>query len=350
MNSNYDASLTDVFSWQLTCLDRNTGEVLWTRTPIEGHPRIKKHKGNTYASETPVTDGERVYVYYGMMGLFAYDFDGNLVWSKDFGAFPMYHDFGTGSSPCYYDGRIFLQIDNEAESFLVSLNAETGEEIWRLARDEKSNWSNPMIWKNSERVELVVQGMVTRSYEPASGRQLWELDMLGGRNSCTPSGDADRLFVANELKGEGGYLFAVKAGATGDITPRNDVESTEGIAWYTANAGIAMASPLLYQGHVYALDRRTGLVSCFNAETGETAYFRSRLPGGKAFWASPWASDGKIFCLDEQGTTHVLAAGPEFNVLGQNRIGEKFWASAALAPESLILRSAGRLYCIKNKS
>jgi outer membrane protein assembly factor BamB len=148
----------------------------------------------------------------------------------------------------------------------------------------------------------------------------------------------------------GGYLFAVNAGASGDITPREGEQSTDGVAWYAPNAGIAMASPLVYEGHVYALDRRTGLVSCFNAETGDTAYFRSRLPGGKGFWASPWASDGKIFCLDERGTTHVLAAGPDFNLLGQNKIDEKFWASAALVPESVILRSTDRLYCIKDES
>jgi outer membrane protein assembly factor BamB len=350
MNTNYEASLTDVFSWEITCLDRETGEVLWNRAPIEGHPRIKTHPGNTYASETPVTDGERVYVYFGMMGLFAYDFDGNLAWSKDFGAFPMLNDFGTCSSPCYYDGRLFLQIDNEKDSFLVSLNAKTGEELWRVARDEKSNWSNPMIWENKERVELVTQGTVARSYDPATGKQLWELNMLGGRNSCTPAGDSERLFLANEKKGEGGYVFAVKAGASGDITPKDGEESTDGVIWYAPNAGIAMASPLVYEGYIYALDRRTGLVSCFNAETGDTAYFRSRLPGGKAFWASPWASDGKIYCLDEAGTTHVLAAGAEFNLLGQNKIEEKFWASAALAPGSVILRGAGHLYCINDDS
>jgi outer membrane protein assembly factor BamB len=285
-----------------------------------------------------------------MMGLFAYDFDGNLAWSKDFGAFPMLNDFGTCSSPCYYDGRLFLQIDNEKDSFLVSLNAKTGEELWRVARDEKSNWSNPMIWENKERVELVTQGTVARSYDPATGKQLWELNMLGGRNSCTPAGDSERLFLANEKKGEGGYVFAVKAGASGDITPKDGEESTDGVIWYAPNAGIAMASPLVYEGYIYALDRRTGLVSCFNAETGDTAYFRSRLPGGKAFWASPWASDGKIYCLDEAGTTHVLAAGAEFNLLGQNKIEEKFWASAALAPGSVILRGAGHLYCINDDS
>jgi len=342
-----------VYRFEVYCLDYSTGDVLWNKLAKEGKPSIPTHHSNTYASETPVTDGERVYAVFGMTGLFCYDFDGNLVWEKALDAFPMKAGWGTSSSPVLSGDHLFLQIDNEKKSFLVALDKKTGDESWQVPREERSNWSTPVVWKTEQRTELVVGGRTVRSYDPMTGDVLWQLHMGGGRSSASPVIEGDRLYVGTEERNRGGYddgggtLFAVAAGASGDITPEEGQTTSEGVLWSTPKTGMSMASPLVYQDHVYVLERRSGLANCFDAETGEPVYKRKRVSGARAFWASPWAYDGKVFCLDDTGTTHVLQGGSEFKVLGKNTIEDRFWASSAIADGKLVLRGVDYLYCIE---
>jgi outer membrane protein assembly factor BamB len=342
-----------VYHWQVVCLDRNSGKVLWTKQAREGKPRIGIQESNTYATETPVSDGKRIYAYFGMHGLYCYDFDGNELWKKDFGAFPTVMGQGPASSPVIEGERLFLQIDNEEKSFLVALNAETGEELWRVSRDESTNHSSPVVWKNKVRTELVTSGSrKVRSYDPATGKVLWELE-IGGRCYSSPVCDAEMVYVGSEPGmgmngGGGGGLYAVKAGASGDITLKEHETSNAGVAWWTPRGGPEKASPLLYQGHLYVLRTNGGVVTCYDKTTGKQLY-RQRIPGAAAFWTSPWAAEGKIFCLDDAGTTHVLDAGPEFKLLGTNKLNELFWASAAVADGSIYLRGVDNLYCIRTK-
>jgi outer membrane protein assembly factor BamB len=375
-----------VYRWEVYCLDRATGKVLWKQLALEGKPRIPTQAANTYASETPVTDGERVYAYFGMHGLFCYDVSGKLIWKKDLGAYPMIMGQGTASSPVLDGGRLFLQIDNEEKSFLVALDAKTGDELWRVSRDERSNHCSPIVWKNKQRTELVTSGgRKARSYDPATGQLLWELALGGMQCHASPVGDDERLYVGigggpgggfggpggpggfggppgggpgrqpggrpggfgGGFGGGGSKLFAVKAGASGDLTPKEGQSTSAGVVWSQDKAGPSAASPLVYQGYVYILEQNGGMVSCYDAATGKPAYRRERLPGARAFWASPWAYDGKVFCLDDGGTTYVLQAGPEFKVLGKNALGDQFWASPAVAGGSLILRGVENVYCVK---
>src|SRR5438105_4115335 len=174
-----------VFRFELYCLDRNTGKELWKKTAVEGKPRIPTQPSNTYASETPTTDGERIYAYFGMTGLFCFDMDGNQLWKQDLGAYPMQMGWGTGSSPALADGRLFVQCDNEEKSFIAALDAKTGKEIWREPRDERSTWATPYVWKNKQRTELVTAGSKkVRSYDPATGKLLWELGGVGGQSNA----------------------------------------------------------------------------------------------------------------------------------------------------------------------
>lgn len=336
-----------VYRWEVHCLDLVSGKTLWTRVAASGEPRISTHQGNTYASETPVTDGRRVYAYFGMTGLFAYDFDGTLAWKKDLGVYPMEADWGTSSSPLIHEGTLYLQVDNTGDSFLVALDADSGDEVWRVARDEGSNWSSPIIWKNAKRTELVASGQTVRSYDSATGELLWELGIGGGRCSSSPTGDDERLYVGSEERDDGGgILFAVRAGASGDITPKDGATASDGVLWSREKAGPPMASPLAYRGLVYVLKRRNGIVTAYDAKTGEQAY-KQRLEGAPGFWASPWASDGRVFCLDDTGTTHVLRSGPEFEVLARNPIDEQSWATPAVTPGGLVLRGIEHLYCVR---
>jgi outer membrane protein assembly factor BamB len=361
-----------VYRFEVICLDRATGKVLWKQLALEGKPRIAKQVANTYASETPVTDGERVYAYFGMHGLFCYDLAGKLVWKKDLGAYPMIMGQGTASSPVLDSERLFLQIDNEEKSFLVALDRKTGEELWRASRDERSNHCSPVVWKNKARTELVTSGSrKARSYDPATGKLLWELSLGGGLCQASPVGDDERLYVGvaagfgggfggpggggpggpgggrGGMGGGSGALYAVKAGASGDITPKQGETASEGVTWSQPRAAPSAASPLVYQGYVYVLEQNGGQVSCYDAQTGKPAYQRQRLQGARAFWASPWAYDGKVFCLDDGGTTFVLQAGPEFKLLGKNSIDDQFWATPAVAGGALILRGVENVYCIK---
>lgn len=342
------------YRWEVLCLDAKTGNIEWRRTAREGHPPIPRHSSNSYATETPVTDGERVYAYFGMMGLYCYDITGNLQWKKDLENYEMRAGWGTSSSPVLFDGKLYLQVDNDEQSFLVAFEAKSGKEIWRIKRDEPSQYSSPIIWQNSQRNEVITGGQFCRSYDPATGKLLWELDMAKGRSSATPLAVGDRLYVGTEFRNRGGsddgggFLFAVRPGGTGNITPPAEATAGEHVEWKIARSGIQMASPVLCAGRIYLLERRSGIIHCVDAKTGATLY-RSRIPGARAFWASPWTDGEHIYCLDADGTTHILASGPELSIIGTNEMDEQTWSSPAIANGALFVRTINHLYCISKK-
>lgn len=352
---------TATYKFEVTCLDRATGKVVWTQTALEARPKIATHSTNTYATETPVSDGERVYAYFGMHGLYCYDLAGKQVWKKDLGSYSTAMGWGTAASPAVDGARVFVQLDNEEKSFLVALEAKTGKELWRVNRSERTTYCSPIVWKNQQRSELVCGGgKKVTSYEPATGKVLWELSLGGGQANASPVADGERLYFGTSKRGGGGgfggggpggaggsgSLYAIKAGASGDITPKSGETTSAGIIWSDTKVAPGMASPLVYQGRVYLLDQNGGTVTCVEAATGKQVY-RERLRGASAFWASPWAYDDKIFCLDDSGTTFVLQAGAEFKLLGKNTLNDQFWTSAAIAGGAVILRGVEGVYCIK---
>jgi outer membrane protein assembly factor BamB len=365
----------DIYKWEVYCLNAADGKVIWKQTAAERKPTIPIHSSNTYATETPVTDGERVYAYFGMTGAFCYDFNGKLVWKKDLGSYKMRFGHGTGSSPVLDGGRLFIQCDNDEKSFLVALDTKTGNELWRAERPESTSWSTPLVWKNKFRTEVVCLGSGrVRSYDPATGKQLWQLGGLNGQAQASMAADDELLYVGTgggpefgafggeggPGGGEGGFgggrggrggsgrpLFAVKAGASGDITLKEGATSNEGVAWRLPTAGPAMASPLLYEGLLYILEQRGGFLSCYNAKTGKQVY-KERLPGARGFTSSPWAYEGKVFCLANDGQTFVVQAGPAFKLLSKNPLGgEMCWSSPAVAGGALFLRTVDYLYCLR---
>jgi outer membrane protein assembly factor BamB len=338
------------FRWEVICLDAATGKMLWRKTAREGKPNTPVHLKNTYASETPVTDGARVYAYFGSAGLYCYDFAGELLWQKDLGTFKTRFGWGTASSPTIDADRLYVQCDSETDSFLVALDKQTGREVWRVPRDEKSSWSSPFLWQTKPRSELVTCGTNrVRAYDPASGKLLWELAGMSSIVSPTPFAANDLLYVSS------GYvmdskkpLFAIRPGGSGDLSLAGDATSNASIAWCQKQAGPYIPSPLVIGDYVYVL-YDMGFFACYHARTGEPVYGKQRLDS-RNFTASPWSYGGKIFCLAEDGTAHVLQAGPEFKVLSKNSIPDMFMASPAIANGSLFLRSIGHLYCIREDS
>ena len=344
---NREGIPTDEHRWMVYAVDWKTGKIVWEREVHRGVPASSHHLKNTYASETPVTDGERVYAYFGNLGLFVFDMEGKPVWSQPWGPFRTRYGWGTASSPVLYKDRIYVVNDNDDRSFLVVLDKRTGKQIWRVERDEASNWSTPDIWENDRRTEIITSGTrKIRAYD-LDGKLLWE---LGGMSSIvipTPFSQHGLLFLAS------GYVndtvrpaYAVKAGARGDISLKEGETSNEYIAWYQRQAGPYNPSPLVYADYYYTLLDR-GIFTCHDARTGREIYGKQRIdPEASSFTASPWASNGKIFALSEDGDTFVIQAGAEFKVLGKNPLDEMCMATPAIARGSLMIRTATKLYRI----
>ncbi|MBS0265873.1 MAG: PQQ-binding-like beta-propeller repeat protein [Planctomycetes bacterium] len=340
-----------VHLWKVMCLDLTTGKILWEQTAHEGRPSTTLHIKNTYASETPVTDGKRVYAYFGNLGVFCYDLDGHLAWSKLLEPHATRAGWGTAASPVLFQDRLYLVNDNEESSYLLALDAATGQEIWRKSRDESSNWATPFVWQNELRTEIVTAGTNrVRSYDLA-GNVLWELGGMSVITIGTPFADGGLLYVGSgyvlDLKRP---LFAIRPGGSGDISVGKETGDKKSVAWHQPLVAPYNPSVLVYQGRLYILYDR-GLFACLNSQTGEIIYDRQRIPNGKAFTASPWASGGKVFCLNEYGETFVFAAGDEFSHLHTNTLADDdmCMATPALVGDRLLIRTSARLYSIKRK-
>ncbi len=339
---------TAVHRWMVSCLDWQTGRILWERQAHRGVPVSTSHIKNSYASETPVTDGERLYAYFGNLGLFCYDMDGKELWSRKWGSFKMALGWGTAASPVLYQDRIYLVNDNEEQSFLVALDKKTGQQIWRVERDEKSNWATPFIWQNELRTELITPGQgKVRSYD-LDGKLLWEFSGMSKITIPTPFAQFGLLYICSGYVLDSARpIFAIRPGASGDISLKEKETSNAYIVWSQKQAGPYNPSPVLYGDYLYVLYDR-GFFACYDARTGKEIYDKQRMgPGASAFTASPWAYAGKIFCLSEDGDTFVIQAGPAYKLLGKNSLDEMCMATPALVRGSLLIRTETKLYRIQ---
>jgi outer membrane protein assembly factor BamB len=334
--------------WKVFCLDLACGKVLWERLVHRGEPAMPIHIKNSYASETPVTDGQRVYAYFGNVGVFCFDMEGRSVWSKPIKPHATRLGWGTAASPVLHRDRLYLVNDNEKDSYLLALDKATGKEVWRTQRDEKSNWSTPYIWETPQRTEIVTPGSgKVRAYD-LDGKLLWWLTGMSGITIATPYADQGLLyvssgFVASKLR----PVYAIRPGAAGDITLAKDATSNRSIAWSNAAAPYNPTT-LVYDGRLYVLYDR-GVLSAYDAQTGKPLYERERLPDGLHFSTSPWAYNGRIFCLNEDGVTFVLRSGGRFELLRTNKLADDDMgmATPAMVGDRLLVRTSARVYCIR---
>ncbi|MCI0379511.1 MAG: PQQ-binding-like beta-propeller repeat protein [Gemmataceae bacterium] len=333
--------------WKLYCLDFRTGKILWDSAVAKGDPKSTIHLKNTYASETQVTDGQCIYTYFGNLGLYCHDMDGKPRWSIEATPYKTNMGWGTGASPVLHKDRLYLVNDNEEKSFLAAYDAATGKEVWKTSRDERSNWSTPFVWENELRTEIITCGVKgVRSYD-LCGKLLWELSGMSSIVIPTPSAHGGLLYVSS------GYVlatskpvYAIRPGAQGDISLKDKATSNEFVVWSKPQAGAYHPSPVVYGDYLYVLLDK-GFLSCYDAKSGKDVYVRERIdPGSDKFTASPWAADGKIYCLSEDGDTYVIKAGPKFEVLAKNSLDEMCLASPALVRGSILLRTATKLYRI----
>jgi acetyl esterase/lipase/outer membrane protein assembly factor BamB len=336
----------DVHRWVVYCVDAATGKICWERTAHKGVPQSTHHLKNSYASETPLTDGKRLYAYFGSVGVFCYDQGGKELWTWKAPAYPTKYGWGTAASPALHKDRLYVVDDNEKHSFLIALDTAAGKEVWRVDRDEKTNWATPFVWENARRTEIVTAGAGrVRSYD-LNGKLLWELKGMSVLTIPTPFAHDGLLYVTS------GYvldakrpLYAIRPGAAGDISLKKGEDHNAFVAWCQPTGGPYNPTPVAYGPYVYVLYDR-GFLACYDARTGKEVYGRQRLGSATAFTASPWAGDGKVFCLSEDGETFVVQAGPEFKLLGRNRLDEMALASPAPVAGGLILRTDAALYRI----
>lgn len=340
-----------VHHWMVYGLSLETGDVIWRHEAHRGEPTFPRHPKNTYASETPTTDGERVYVLFGDLGLYAYDLDGDQVWAVQIETKRTKWGYGAAASPIVHDGQVIMVYDNEENSYIASYDAATGGERWRVGRDEPSTWATPFLWQNHQRAEIVVAGRNrNRSYD-LNGELLWHFD--GRMSSLTipsPFASEGLLYITS------GYFadnprpaFAILPGGSGDIGLRDQETSNRYIRWYQPMVGPYNPSPIVYRGLYYTvLDR--GFLTCHDARTGEEIYGRRRFAGGPTFTASPWAYNGKVFFLSEDGETYVIEAGKEYREIRTNDLDALSLATPSIARGNLLIRTASRLYCISDSS
>ncbi|MDX2154488.1 MAG: PQQ-binding-like beta-propeller repeat protein [Bryobacteraceae bacterium] len=339
-------------TWKVYCLDRNTGKILWEQTSYEGVPKTKRHPKSSQASATPAADGRHLAVWFGSEGLYVYDFNGKLLWKKDLGTlnagwfFDPDFEWGIASSPVIYDGKVIVQVDIQKGSYLAAFDVKSGKEIYRIQRDEIPSWGTPTVYETKEGARLVTNGTKgVRGYDVKTGKEVWSF--LGNNSEIT----ATTPFVAHDLIFIGnGYppvqpIIAIRTSAKGDISLKEKQETNEHVAWSKMRGGPYLPTMIVYGDILYSCSNN-GILTAYNAKTGERIY-QQRIGKGGAYSAAPIASDGKLYFTSEDGDINVVKAGPTYELLGANPIGEVLMATPAITKDMFIVRSMANVYGIK---
>jgi outer membrane protein assembly factor BamB len=327
------------------CFDRNTGKEIWRREALTAKPHEGYHaRYGSFASNSPATDGKYLFAFFGSRGLYAYDLDGKLLWKKDFPPMRMRLSFGEGAAPTLDGNRLYLKFDQEEGSYLLALDARTGKELWRAERpDEKSSWSQPVVVTHNGKQQLIVSASSkVRSYDPDTGKVIWEAAGLGSNVIPAPVTANGIVYVMSGHRDP--KLMAIRLGREGDLT------GTDAILWTNDRGNSYTASPVLHEGKLYFITD-SGMLSVFDARTGEAHYRQQRLPKPYNFKASPVAVNGKLYLSTEEGDVVVVKMGEQYEVLATNSLGDNmFVSSPAVAGNSLYLRTQDALYCIRENS
>jgi outer membrane protein assembly factor BamB len=343
------------YSWRVYCLEKNSGRVVWEKTAHEGIPRVKRHMKATQANATPVTDGNYVVALFGSEGLFCFDVSGQLLWKQDLGILdPGLHEdaavqWGHSSSPIIYKNLVIVQADCHAQSFLAAFDLKSGKRVWKVERGEMPSWSTPTIYEGKGRTELVTTAPhFIRANDPMTGKELWRMsnsDLIV--QVPTPFIAHEMFYVTGGWPG-GRPLTAIRPGASGDISLKQNQTSSERVAWRVERGGPYVPTPIVYGDYLYICNDK-GVLACYNAKTGEQMYQQRIHERAAGFSASPVASNGKIYFPSEDGDVYVLRAGPKYELLSVNPMGEALMATPAISEGMIILRGENHLFAVRGK-
>jgi outer membrane protein assembly factor BamB len=333
---------SNYYQFIVMCLDRQTGRVVWQQVATEEVPHEGRHKTNSYASGSPTTDGNRLYVSFGSRGIFCYSMDGKPVWQRDLGDMRTRLGWGEAVTPVIHGDTLVVNWDQEEDSFIVALDASTGQTRWQADRDEATTWNTPLVVTHAGRTHVVVNGTNrVRSYDLATGEVIWE---CGGQTvNPIPSPVAVNGIVYCVSGYRGSAAFAIPLDSSGDIT------GSDKILWHHKDSTPYVPSPIVYDGRIYFTRVNTGVVSCLDAMDGQAIFGPERLPGIENVYASPVAAADRIYFVSREGTTTVLKSGAELNVLATNALDEPVDASPALVGNQILIRGAKHLYCIEDR-
>ena len=344
---------SSIHEFKVYCLDKNSGKIIWEQLSHKGIPKVKRHTKSSHANPSPATDGKHLVVFFGSEGLFCYDLDGKLLWKKDLGVLDANFfrvasaQWGFASSPIIYQDRVIVQCDVDDKCFVASFDVNTGKEVWRTDRDDYPTWGSPAIYSKNGKTQIVVNGFKhIGSYDFDTGKKIWWMKGGGDIPVPTPVIAHDLIYI-NNAHGRMSPIYAISPEAIGDITLEEKTTTNEFVKWSINRGGSYMQTPIIYGDYLYNM-RGNGLLSCFNAKTGELMYSEPIKPGG-GISASGVVSDGKLYFPAETGDIFVLKTGPEFEILAKNAMGEICMASPAIVSDGIYIRTQHHIVKISNK-
>jgi outer membrane protein assembly factor BamB len=330
---------TNTYKFNLVCLDRNSGRELWQKTVCEVLPHQGHHRDHGFVSFSPVTDGKLVWANFGSRGLHCFDMDGDLKWSKDLGRMDTVMSFGEGGSLAVAGDSVIVVRDHQGESFIIAINKETGEVIWRKNRDEGTSWATPLSVEVNGKTQVVVNATtLIRSYDLETGDIVWQCSGQTRNVIPTPVTGFGMVYCASGFRGSS--LQAIELGHTGDLS------DTDAVKWHVKEATPYVPSPLLYGDKLYVCSVNQGIISCYNAETGKAYFLRKRLQEINGIYASPAGAAGRVYFVGRNGVTCVLKQSEKFEVLAVNTLDDKIDCSPAFVDDEMYLKGKQNLYCI----
>jgi outer membrane protein assembly factor BamB len=330
---------TSVYKFYLVCLDRNNGELVWQKTVHEELPHQGHHRDHGFASYTPATDGKLIWANFGSRGIYCYDLDGNLKWSKDLGKIDSLMGFGEGGSLAVAGNTVVVVRDHEGDSFIITLNKKTGDTIWKKERDERTSWATPLPVEMNGKIQIITSATnKIRSYDLKTGEIIWQCSGQTRNVIPTPVTGFGMVYCTSGFRGSS--LQAIELGRTGDLT------NTDAVKWHVKEATPYVPSPLLYGDKLYVCQVNRGIISCYNAKTGKAYFLRQPLEEISGIYASPSGAAGRVYFVGRNGVTYVLKSSEKFEVLAVNKLDDRIDCSPAFVGNEMYLKGKENLYCI----
>ncbi|MCG8605421.1 PQQ-binding-like beta-propeller repeat protein [bacterium] len=334
--------------WKILALDKGSGKIIWEQTAHRGLPRTKRHQKASQCNSTPVTNGQYLAAVMGSEGLYCFDMAGKLIWKKDLGVLDggyvgrPWFQWGHASSPIIYKNLVIVQIDKFEDSYLAAYDIKSGKEIWSVHRDNVPTWCTPTVFESDTRSELITNGgHYARGYDPLTGKELWRFADRAEVKVPTPIVADGVIYLAGGAP-RGRKMFAIRSGASGDISLKAGERSNEHTVWMAQSGGPYTVTPIVHGGYFYSCNNG-GILACYSASTGEMVY-RTRL--GSTFSASPVAANGNLYFASEDGAVFVVKAGPTYELLAKNEMHEGCMATPAISNGIIFIRTRKNVYAI----